>query len=98
MESYIPVVVYKLPKDKKWTAEALGLEGAVTEARTQTQAKKNLESVLQTYVSMLCANDSVQSAELDYLSRLTLPPKGVDWIRLPLVAAKKKRVKRTLTY
>jgi hypothetical protein len=73
----------------------LGLEGAVTEARTPTQAKKSLESVLQTYVSMLCADDSVQSAELEYLSRLTVPPKGVDWIRMPLVAAKKRRTKRS---
>lgn len=95
METYIPVVIYKLPKDKKWTAEALGLEGAVTEARTQAQAKKNIESVVKTYVSMLCADDSIQSAELDYLSRLTAPPKGVDWIRLPLASTKKKRPKRT---
>ncbi len=83
---FIPIVIYRLPGDKKWTAEALGLEGAVTDGKTKAEAKSNLVSVLQHYIAMLDPEDPIQAAELDYLGRLTAPPEGVDWINLPLTA------------
>lgn len=80
MQAYIPIVVYRLPGDEKWTAEALGLEGAVSDGESQAEAKANLVLVLPTYISMLDSEDPLQAAQLEYVARLTEPPEGVDWI------------------
>ena len=90
MQAYIPIVVYRLPGDEKWTAEALGLEGAVTDGATQVEAKSSLASVLPTYISMLDAEDPLQAAELDYVARLTAPPEGVDSICLTVTVMRVK--------
>jgi uncharacterized protein (DUF433 family)/predicted RNase H-like HicB family nuclease len=94
MQVYIPIVVYKLSSDKKWTADALGLEGAVTDGDTQNEARANLDSVLSTYVSMLDAGNPLEAAQLDYISKLTEPPEGVDWIACTLVTATGVREQR----
>lgn len=87
MRAYIPIVIYKLPGDEYWTADALGLEGAVTEGATRAEAKKSLISVLSHYVDMLSTDDPSEAAELAYLTRLTAPPEGVEWIPLDYTEA-----------
>lgn len=84
MDAYIPIVVYRLPGDENWTAAAIGLEGGMAEGSTPSETKANLTAVLRLYIEMLTPDDPVQAAETEYLSRLTAPPEGVDWIRLPL--------------
>lgn len=81
---FVPIAIYRLSGDKKWTAEALGFEGAVTDGNSQAEARTNLTSVLQNYLAMLDADDPFQAVELDYLQRLTAPPEGVEWMSLSL--------------
>ena len=94
MQAYIPIVVYKLPDDKKWTAEVLGFGGAVADGKTRADAKSSLASVLRGYLAMLDAAKPLESAELDYLRRLTAPPEGADCISLSVRLASKGKSHR----
>ncbi len=94
---YIPIAVYRLPGDKYWTADALGLMGAVTDGKTPAKARKNLETALGHYIDLLLLSpndDPLLAAEAEYVNMLTAPPEGVDWIAIDLSpAAKAARAK-----
>jgi len=94
MQAYVPIAIYRLPGDQKWTASALGLSGATTDGYSQTRARKNLEEALRLYIRTLKPTYPLDSAELDYLKELTAPPEGVEWIAVDLSpAAKAARAK-----
>jgi hypothetical protein len=97
MQAYVPIAVYKLPGDQYWLAQALGLEGPLTDGRTQAEAKKNLALVLGHYLDLLNPDDPLQAIELEWLNTFTAPPKGVDWVVVDLSPeAKAARAKFTV--
>ncbi len=95
MEAYIPIAVYKLPREKHWLAQALGIESPLVDGRTQAAAKKNLAVVMGHYLDMLKPDDPLDAIEMEWLDMLSAPPQGVDWILVDLSPeAKAAREKR----
>ncbi len=80
MQAYVPIAVYKLPRDKYWYAQTLGLEGPLTDGKTPAEAKENLALVLPHYLDMLSPDNPLRQIELSWLKMFTAPPKGVDWV------------------
>ena len=97
MQAYVPIAIYRLPGDRKWTANALGLEGAMTDGDSQAQARENLAEALCLYVAMLKPTSLLDAAELDYLRALTRPPEGVEWIGIELPSKAKRASKASRT-